>query len=183
MRHFLIALCLAIVAGCSGSTAPDAAPAPSQTADFARSLGDGGPVTFVLGRVENQSSDPIVTFDHTCQGVLYQSEVRDTVMLWPDGRARRAFTIEDLTNGAIRSSSHLAFSGTWSEFKEPKWYYFSDGPSITLTVSPDSGQRGAGYSMNLRVSTGSLSAPYGLGGSCPGSPNDGHEAIFAWTRR
>lgn len=179
----ILSVCaLPVVAACSTVTQPDADP-ESASASFARSLASG-PVSFVLSRVEGQTSDPIVTFDHVCQGAHYQHRVSDTLMLWPDGRARRAFTTDRLTDGRVQASDHLGFSGTWTVFTEPSWYYYSSGPSIVVALVPDSGQKGSGFQMPMRIeSDSSLSDLGALGGSCPDSPNDGREAVFTFTRR
>ena len=181
--HPLVACCVpSLLVACASATRPDADPSIGQ-ASFTRSLGDG-PAVFVLDHVETQTSDPITLFDHVCQGTQYQTVLRDTLMLWPDGRARRAFELDQLTNGATRSSDYLSLSGHWTPFTRANEYYFSDGPSITLSVAPDSPGQGKPYAMNLRiVANNSLATLSALGGSCPGSANDGHEAQFTFTRR
>ena len=184
MRHHpLVACCLPLLlAACSSATRPDGDPSTGQ-ANFTSSLG-AGPAIFVLDHVDAQTSDPITLFDHVCQGVHYQTLVRDTLTLWPDGRARRACALAQLTNGTARSSDYLSFSGHCARFTQGNAYYFSDGPSITVSVAPDPGEKGAPYEMDLRiVGNGSLATFSGLGGSCPGSANDGHSAMFTYTRR
>jgi hypothetical protein len=181
-RILFVCAVLPLVAACSTVTQPDADPA-SASASFARSLADG-PVMFVLSRVEAQTSDPIITFDHVCQGARYQHRISDTLMLWPDGRARRAFTTDRLADGTVQASDHLGFAGTWSVFTEPSWYYYSSGPSIVVALAPDSGQKGSAFEMPMRIERdGALSDLGALGGSCPDSPNDGREAVFTFTRR
>jgi hypothetical protein len=181
-RHALVACVLPALLGACASSIADADPATEQ-ANFTKSLGNG-PAIFVLDHVDSQNTDPITLFDHVCQSVRYQTTLRDTVMLWSDGRARRAFAIDELTDGAVRSSDHLSFSGHWTSFTQQNAYYFSDGPSIQVSVAPDSPGQGTAYEMNLRiVATNSLATLSGLGGSCPGSANDGHEALFTFTRR
>ena len=140
LAKILFACVLPLVAACSTVTQPDADPA-SASASFARSLASG-PVTFVLGRVEGQTADPIITFDHVCQGARYQHRISDTLMLWPDGRARRAFTTDRLTDGTVQARDHLGFSGTWTVFTEPSWYYYSSGPSIVVVALAGFGAEG-----------------------------------------
>lgn len=170
-----------LVAACS-TTQPDADP-EAISAAFTRSLA-GGQATFVLTRAEDQRADPILTFDHTCQGVHYQDVLYDTLVLWPNGRARRGQTVSHLTDGNPRANDHLGFTGTWSPFNEGGWYYYSSGAAIVVSLAPDSGQKGSAYQMPMRIgSDGTLSDLATLGGSCAGSPSDGREAEFTFTRR
>lgn len=180
MRHRLLTACvLSVVAACSSISDAD----PSAPARFSKSLG-GGPATFVLDHADRQTTDPITLFDHVCQSVRYQTMLHDTLMLWSDGRARRAFAIDELTDGTKRSTDYLSYSGRWTDFTQPNAYYFSDGPSIQVSFAPDLVGHGTAYVLNLRVVANDALATLGaLGGSCPGSANDGHEATLTFTRR
>lgn len=167
-----LAACLFVAAGCTASTAPDAKSAIG-VAEFTRSL-NGRPGVFVLRTVEQQNSDVITTFDHTCKGVRYVHTVQDTIVLSPNGSARRAFRFERTTNGVVDMSTYFSFSGRWDRY--------DDGTSIVLTMAPDS--IGARFDMYVRLkSTLAVTSEGALGGSCAGEHTDGRNADFTYSRR
>jgi hypothetical protein len=167
-----LAASLSVVAGCSASTAPDAKTAIG-VAEFTKSL-NGRPGVFVLRSVEQQNSDVITTFDHTCKGVRYIYTVQDTIALSPNGSARRAFRFERTTNGVVDISNYFSFTGRWDRY--------DDGTSIVLSMSPDS--VGARFDMYVRLkSTIAISSEGALGGSCAGEHTDGRGADFVYSRR
>lgn len=159
-----------VTAACAGSTEPREA-----TGSFAALLA-GIPQTYVLSIVEDQRTDPIITFDHACAGIHRQTLVRDTIQLHPDGSGRRAISIEHLEGGDVVGSSYIPAVGTWSSGSPT----FERGTQLMLSLSASS----SSYSMPLRV-TGSdrVAIVSALGGTCSGSTLDGRMAEFVYTNR
>jgi len=165
-RRLLVGLALLAVA-CSNASGPN------PELDSFKALLSGTPQIYVLSVVEDQRTDPIVTFDHQCAGVHRQTLVRDTIELRSDGGARRAIHIEHRSDGQVDGSSHIPASGTWTSSSAS----LQTGARVTLQLLPASGS----YSMSLRV-TGRdrLSIPSALGGTCSGSALDGRMAEFVY---
>ena len=162
--------------GCAdspGSTAPDA------TAPI-RALAGRESATFVLARAEDQTTEPIVTVDLTCAGVRIQNTVRDTITLWSDGRARVATAIAMLRNGTTATAGLLVATGQWVRNARSDVRYYSDAPSVVLTVQYSAQStaelwlRDAGIAAVTRLAA--------MGGSC-GTGSNGREAEWTYTRR
>jgi hypothetical protein len=180
MRSAYAVLVAGLVWGCSSSTHRDASP-EIDAAEFARTFG-GSQAMFVLDRVEDQRSDAVVLFDHTCAGERIQHIVRDTITLLADGHATRAFTLEFVRDGHVWNSSHLSFSGTWSANARRDVFYYSQGSSVVLEMTSDT-PLASHMEMWLRIGDGGLTSLAAMGGSCPGSPNDGREREMTYSRR
>lgn len=167
---------------CSSPVQPldniDTSPIPIE---FTRSLATA-PATYVLAKVEAQDSEPIVLFDHSCARGRIVQTVRDTITFHADGTMRRAFVLTQTTADLTPSSSAVEMRGRWSPFTSRNYYFFSEGPSITLTYVNTATGAETSSQMRLMGTTG-LIALASLGGSCPGSPGDGREAQFVYTRR
>jgi hypothetical protein len=149
---------------CSGSSETVA---PGE--DSFAALLSGTAQTYVLGIVEDQRTDPIITFDHQCAGIRRQTLMRDTIQLFPNGEARRGFQIQHLANGEV--------VGTWTGSSQS----LASGSHVSLQLTPPSG---SSYLMTLKVSgRAGLSTYSALGGVCNGSTLDGRTAEFFWTNR
>ena len=169
-KTLLVGLSLTIA--CSGSSEPVL---PGEDA-FAALLA-GTAQTFVLSIVEDQRTDPIITFDHQCAGTRRQTLMRDTIQLFPNGDARRGLQIEHRANGEVVGGSHLAAIGTWTS-ESPS---LSSGSRVSLHLTPTSAPS---YLMTLKViGRAGLSTFSALGGICNGSTLDGRSAEFVWTYR
>lgn len=164
---------------------------PSGPADVARLASPSGTV-YVLARVEAQTAEPLVTFDHRCaDGVRHVSTVRDTVTLWADGTARRAFRLEHLVDGVVARSTHFVATGTWAPLaRHRNVHYYSDGPSIELMLLTAGSPAGGRYEMLFRHDgAAGLTNIGALGGRCdggtPGTPGaeDSRRAEFLYSRR
>jgi hypothetical protein len=178
MPRFRLVGAILLATGCSGMSEPREAKGA-----FAALL-DGASQVFVLGIVENQLTDPIITFDHHCTGVHRQTVVRDTIELHPDGGARRAIHIEHRADGAVVSSSYLPATGTWSSSSP----VFGVGSHVTLSLMPISETylttSAGSYLMPLRVTGDDRLTTYSaLGGTCAGSGEDGRVSDFTYTNR
>lgn len=171
----VIALCA--LAACSGS-APD-----QPEASLNLSLSPAGPTLFVASKVESQTTVPLTVVDMTCSGVRYQQVVYDTISLSSDGTARRAYTLQQLTNGVVDHNYHSTATGTWSRFVRRDTYYYSDSPSIMLSLVSDDSHVG-GYTLPLRLlGSDALTNLAAMGGYCPESGNSGREREFTYTRQ
>lgn len=170
-------------ASCSDPTRVEATPGNELPAAFTAAISKG-PEVFVLDHIEQQTSDPIVLFDHVCSGIRYSNLVRDSITIWPNGDARRTIDFISQTNGVTREENHMAYAGQWSRFIGTDTYYFSDGPSISLALAPMSPTIGDPYELVLRVRDGAtLTDLQSLGGSCPGSANDARQSEASYTLR
>jgi hypothetical protein len=170
MRHIWWVGSVLLASACAGPVEPREA-----SGSFAALLA-GVPQTYVLGMVEDQDTDPIITFDHSCAGIRRQTLVRDTIQLAPDGSARRALYLERLAGGEVVGSSYISAEGTWTNSSET----FQSGSRLTLYLSASN----SAYSMPLRI-TGSdrIAIASALGGTCAGSALDGRMAEFVYTNR
>jgi hypothetical protein len=169
MRLVTTVACCAILAACTEATKPN----PIVSDPLLAALAEPGRV-YVLGEVENQRTEPIVTFDKVCQGKRYVHTIRDTIEFLAGGAARRAVVFEHGTYGETQNHSHMTARGTWEA---------SNG-TITLSLAPEN-YRGTGYAWVIkpRESSDAVFARSGLGGSCAGSATDGRAADFIYTRR
>ena len=159
-----------LVAACSDPSEPN-----PETDSF-KALLSGNPQIYVLSLVENQRTDPIITFDHQCAGVHRQTLVRDTIELRADGSARRAIYMEHRTDGQVDGSSYIPALGTWTSTSAS----LQTGARVTLQLSQASGS----YSMPLRVAgRDRLSIPSALGGTCSGSALDARTAEFVYVNK
>lgn len=176
-----IAVSLTLVT--SACSSPSDAGSDEEALQFA-ALNSKTSQVFVLGVAEGIPAEPVVTFDHTCQGVRYVHALRDSIILNPDGTAIRSFVIERYSDGKVLDNSPLVARGTWRRMtRTMNVYYFGEGPSIELSVKTD-GERGTSYTMPLRLDgSDALTNMSAMGGSCPGSPNDARNAQFKYTRR
>lgn len=172
---------LSLLAACGQVADPYAEGPGSIPAEFTRALA-AGPATYVLTAVEEQRGEQIVIFDHQCDGTRFRTVVRDSITLLADGTARRAFVIDHLTNDSTRMSSAMEQTGRWEPLRRRNYHYYSDGPSIVVSLSsprmPMAGE------LLLRLDGAhAVTTLAALGGSCPGSPNDAREGEFRYTRR
>ena len=178
MRKIAVSLML-LAAACAAPSDPaaqDEAPLPALSSQL--------PQVFVLGVAEGIAAEPVVTFDHVCQGVRYVHAVRDSIILNPDGTAIRSFVLDRFADGRVLESSPLVARGTWRRMTNTRnIYYFGDGPSIELTLK-SANPRVPTYTMPLRLDgSDALTNMSPMGGSCPGSPNDARHGQFRYTRR
>ena len=142
------------------------------------------PQVFVLGAIEGVKAEPVVTFDHTCQGIRYMHMVRDSIVLNPDGSAVRSFVLERTANGDQMDSNPIVARGTWGRMTNTRsWYYFNQKPSIMLWLKPDD-PKIPSYEMPMRLDgSNELTKLGAMGGSCAGEASDGREVQFSYTRR
>ncbi len=177
----LAAVVAAMLSAC-GDVAQPAEEASDLPATFTAAM-ESGPAVYVLDRVESQTAAPIVLFDHACrEGRIVQS-VEDTITLALDGSMRRAFVLARTIAQAPATREFAVLTGRWRASQRRRAeYYFGDGPSITISSTTGNGRTIADYQLRIREAT-ALSMLSGLGGSCPGSPNDGREAEFTYGKR
>lgn len=172
MRKIVMAGMSSLTIACSGSSEP----VPPGEDSFAALLA-GTAQTFVLGIVEDQRTDPIITFDHQCAGIRRQTLVRDTIQLFPNGDARRALQIEHRADGEVVGGSYIVASGGWTASSRS----FASGSHVSLQLTPPTS---SSYLMTLKViGRAGLSTYSALGGVCSGSTLDGRNAEFFWTNR
>ena len=184
-------VCAAVTLACGAPSGPADGAADRGAADVARLASASGAV-YVLARVEAQAAEPVVTFDHRCaDGRRWVSTVRDTVTLWADGTARRAFRLEHLADGVVARSTHIVATGTWAPLaRHRNVQYYSDRPSIALTLLTAGAPEGGRYEMLFRRDgAAGLTNIGALGGRCdggtPGTPGveDSRRAEFLYSRR
>ena len=172
MRKTVMVALSSLTMACSGSSEPEL---PGEDA-FAALLA-GTAQTFVLSIVEDQRTDPIITFDHQCGGIRRQTLMRDTIQLFPNGDARRGLQIEHRANGDVVGDSHIAAIGRWTS-DSPS---LKSGSHLSLQLTPPTG---SSYLLTLKViGRAGLSTYSALGGICDGSTLDGRSAEFFWTHR
>jgi len=181
MRKTIAMSLMLVTTACSSPS--DVSSDDQEALQFA-ALDSKAPQVFVLGVAEGIPAEPVVTFDHVCQGVRYVHALRDSIVLNPDGTAIRSFVIERFSDGKVLDSSPLVARGTWRRMtRTMNVYYFGEGPSIELTLTTE-GSRAASYTWPLRLDgSDALTNMSAMGGSCPGSPNDARNAQFRYTRR
>jgi hypothetical protein len=177
---------VAAAVGTLGCGRPDAVESPAAVAELPASFTQAlaaGPRVYVLDRIDQQTSSPIAMFDHVCGATHVVTLLYDTLTLWPNGDARRSFALLQARNGVVTNNDPLIATGRWSRFNKTSYYYYSDGPSIEVALTPDTNGRVPAYVWDLRLQHGggALTTFSGLGGSCPGSPNDGHQAIATFS--
>ena len=179
MRKAIAMSLMLLAAACAGPSDPAA-----QDDEELPALVSSVPQVFVLGVAEGVAAEPVVTFDHTCQGVRYVHAVRDSIILNPDGTAIRSFVLDRFADGRVLESSPMVAKGRWSRMTNTRnVYYFREAPSILLWLTPEN-SRVPAYSMPLRLDgDDALTNMSPMGGSCPGSPNDARNAQFRYTRR
>ena len=172
MRKTLMVAFSSLTIACAGSSEPEL-----PAGDAFAALLAGTAQTFVLSIVEDQRTDPIITFDHQCAGVRRQTLIRDTIQLFPNGDARRGLQIEHRANGDVVGGSHISAFGNWTS-ESPA---LKSGSHLSLQLAPPTG---SSYSMTLKViGRAGLSIYSALGGTCTGSTLDGRSAEFVWTYR
>jgi len=172
-----VGLLAVAVSACTAVVQPDSATA-STPATLTRVLA-AGPATYVLSQVEKQTGDELVTFDHICQGARFRTTVRDTITFSADGSVRRAFLLARTIGDTNSSQNYLATNGRWNVV--PARFGLT-GTHLALTSTLPNGVTLPSYEVELRDAD-TVVMLSGLGGSCPGSPNDGREAAFVYTRR
>jgi hypothetical protein len=177
---------LAAVTGAIACSNPGAMESPAAVAELPASFTQAlsaGPRVYVLDRIDQQTSSPIVTFDHVCGATHVVTLLYDTLTLWPNGDARRSFAILRARDGVVTNNDPMVATGRWSRFTKTFYYYYSDGPSIEVALTSDTNGRVPAYVWDLRIQDGgaALTTFSGVGGSCPGSPNDGHQAIATFS--
>lgn len=180
MRTTIAMSLMLLAAACAGPSDPAA-----QDEVTLPALVSNVPQVFVLGVAEGIPAEPVVTFDHTCQGIRYVHALRDSIILNPDGTAIRSFVIERYADGRVLDLSPMIARGTWRRMTNTRMlYYFGEGPSIELTLKGENTRVPISYTMPLRLEgSDALTNMSAMGGSCPGSPNDGRDAQFRYTRR
>lgn len=182
MRRAVVWSLLLLTAACAGR-ADSTAPADADADAGLSALIAGEKQLFVLGAADGLAVEPLVTFDHVCAGIRYVHTLRDSIVLNPDGTARRSFRIDRFADRRMLDSSTLVAVGTWSRLSGSLDRYFASGPSIVLTLSTEN-SRAPAYTMPLRAHNGrALTNMSAMGGSCPGSANDARNAEFTYTRR
>ncbi|HEX9564757.1 MAG TPA: hypothetical protein VF981_12325 [Gemmatimonadaceae bacterium] len=168
----LAVICVALLlAACSLADGP-VEPAAS---DFSAIVGRQSR-TFVLTGAENQRSEWIVTFDHQCEGVHFQTRLKEQFVFSPDGGARAEAWIEVLRDGELDGSTHLTFSGLWAQRSTNR---------VVLTLhNDDLLDTGGGFERPVRlVGSATLRSTGAMGGACLGSPDDSRAADFIYTLR
>ena len=180
MRSAIVTSCLILTAACAGPSDPAAQEDEAVPAALVANF----PQVFALGMAEGIAAEPVVTFDHTCQGIRYVHAVRDSIVLNPDFTAVRTIRLDRFANHSPLDSSIMVSRGSWRPMPtNRRVYYFGDGPSIELTLTLES-SRAHTYTMPLRLDgADALTNMSPMGGSCPGSPNDARNAQFKYTRR
>ncbi|MDQ3699259.1 MAG: hypothetical protein M3373_14740 [Gemmatimonadota bacterium] len=147
--------------------------------------------TYVLARIEDQTVEPLFTFDHVCEGgIRVVRTLRDTITLEADGTARRATVSEWLSDGAPTpgDSHHRIATGRWGRSRPVNVHYYSDGPSIAMLLTP-SDSLSPGYTMRFRLrGPDSLTNLGPIGGLCAGMPpepwrGDSRTAEFWYVRQ
>lgn len=172
MRNHAMLGLLSLTIACSGSSEPVA---PGE--DSFAALLSGTAQTYVLSVVEDQRTDPIITFDHQCAGIRRQTLLRDTIQLFPNGEARRGLQIQHLADGQVVGGSYINAVGTWTS-RSPS---LAPRSHVSLQLTPPTA---SSYLMTLKVSgRRGLSTYSALGGVCNGSTLDGRSAEFFWTNR
>lgn len=167
----------ALIAACSDPVRSDV-----ERLAFADLLASG-PQLFVLASIEDQRTEPLVKFDHHCDFGRLQHTLRDSITLRADGSARRGSRYERLQDGAVIETHHFAASGQWTVNTRANVFYYSDGPSIVVTLAPEN-SAGAAYDMRFRVrGPDTLTTLSAMGGWCLGSEDDSRTAEFIFTRR
>ena len=183
MRFVGLSLAAVVVAlSACGDVAQPAEEVSDLPTTFTASMA-AGPAVYVLERVESQTAAPIVLFDHPCRDGRIVQSVEDTITLALDGSMRRAFVMARTIGQAPATREFTVTTGRWRASQRRRAeFYFGDGPSITISSTTENGRTVPEYQFRIREAT-ALSMLSGLGGSCPGSPNDGREAEFTYGRR
>ena len=167
----------AVIAACSDLARPEV-----ESGAFADVLASG-PQVFVLASIEDQRTEPLVLFDHRCDFGWRQNTLRDSITLHADGSARRGSRYERLEDGAVLVTYHFMTRGAWTSYTARNVFYYSDGPSLVLKLTPEN-YAGETYDMRFRVrGTDTLTTLSAMGGWCLGSDGDSRTAEFIYTRR
>jgi hypothetical protein len=131
---------IAAVAGAFGCSNPKPTEVSGTVADlpasFTQSLA-GGPRVYVFDRIDQQTTSPIVLFDHICGADHWVMLSYDSLTLSPNGEARRSSVLTRVTNGVVTNGQHMVATGRWSRFTRMSYYYYSDGPSIEVALAPE----------------------------------------------
>lgn len=170
MGKVRLKLALVAAAACSAPSDPDFGPG------LWESLRAGESQLFVLGMLENQRSDAIITFDQQCAGVHIQSIVRDSIELHPDSSAKRTIRREERENGQLVDLVVAESHGKWRSGSGPR-----GNSRLFLDLTNPVGTE---FTLSLEVrSDNTLELAMEVFGSCAG-PNIGSRmADGIFTRR
>ena len=175
-----VSFCFLLACG-SSSDAPLVTQTKTDSVDLLRaSLGTASGL-FVLTKLDSAAAEAAVTFDHQCTSGHMVNTQRESVTVKADGTARRSAHIDRFLNGTIQTSFDIVQTGTWDRSTNFS-SYFLPGMSIDVKLTNANGSDGGTVQYRVGGST-TLSSKSAVGGSCPGSPNDGHEAAFFYSRR
>lgn len=143
-----------------------------------------GPAVYVLAQVGDKIMEPMVTLDIQCGNVHETNAVVDTLTIFADGTARRAIRSVLTVNGVEQAGAVSVSPGLWVPIKARNIYYYSDSPSIAVTVF--SGADRIPFDLNFRLrGTTALTQLQGMGGgvcaggALPNTPN----VEWVYTRR
>jgi hypothetical protein len=175
-------LASALIAACGGSSsdATGVTPISVDTFDIKATL-LGGPAVFVLAEVDGKSAEPAITFDHQCTAGHLVTYMRDSVVVASTFISRKATRSDTYLNDASQTGVTLILNGTWATYSGSDRYY-SAGPSIQLDLVSANGNSAGSTPFRLGGTT-RLMRMSAIGGSCPGSANDGRTVLFVYTRR
>ncbi len=171
-----VASVVLFAAGCGGAVQPDENAAALPTA-FTATLA-AGPATYVLSQVERQRGEDIVMFDHRCAEGRILLTFRDTIVLNADGAFRRSGLLSRTIGDRPSDNDPVIATGRWQPVARPSLLV----PSIAIRSSTPNGRSIGTYEVQV-TDAATLQMESGIGGSCPGSPNDGRSARFTYTRR
>jgi hypothetical protein len=141
-----------------------------------------GPVVYVLAQIGDKAQEPAILFDHDCAAGRLTMATHDTITLSANGTVRRATRTVVTLNGTVQAGSPNVSTGLWRPVTQPNLGYYSASPSLEATFWIGADSSPVGLMVRLRGST-ELTHLGGLGGSCPGSPDDTHNAEFVYSRR
>lgn len=170
------AAALSLLSAC-GSTSEASTEAEDVPALYTQTLSLGS-ARFILSRAEQQQGDDIVLFDHQCTSGRITMSVRDTIILNSNGALERSYNLRQSMAGVV-SDSPNQMPGTWR--LNPNWR--RSGRSGVSLLYQNANPRASGETEMWLVDVNTLVLPGSMGGSCPGSPNDGRNADMIYTRR
>lgn len=176
--RFAASMTLLALAACGGAVEPTAS---SDVALAGLVLGEQQ--VFELTAVDGKSADPAVMFDHRCAGGRFVHTFRDSVVLRSDGTAERRFHQQRFTDGRMIEDFTQRAVGTWSRLSPTSSQYVGNGPTIIVSLTTESARVNR-YDLAMRVRTDRTLTMRGpIGGSCPGSPNDGRDVEYMFSAR